>query len=692
MALPILDGNQSLTSLSTVISGGSHIPAHTIVSFGSQAITDMASAISGSSVNVLTMPPISVTATVSGGLTDAQLRASPVTIGGSVTASISGTPSVTFGTAVITGSASILNFPATQTVTFTQIATHGVTIGAGTAQIGSVTASISGTVAVSGTFYQATQPVSIASLPSLAAGTNQVGSVTASLNQGGTAVGSANPLQVTLANTGANSTAIKVDGSSFTQKISGSVTAFGQSSSGAIYPLLVGEAYTNFQNSTGLGRVAVEPIDQYGNTLVEGACLKTLVTNSVTIGSLPAIAGTVTANLSATNLNAVTIGVRGPIGITDNNGSLTVDGSVSITNGNIQVSNFPPAQSVLGPYSQYFNLSCNIPLFNGIYAGAEPPVYFNTPSSDPQVQSSEVRYQQIVANLIYGVGLVFRRGTISNGDFSGMSFASSYLTGSRWVIYIEDQLLAISSDPNVVSIYDVEWVFGPNSAGYYNPALEWVSLTTVSPSSSIILNRPSVDTGLSQPLTNTQLRASAVTVSGTVTVGNSVTIGSLPVQLSTTTIGGTARLNVTLSSATTVGGAAPSYANLYGGSDGTNLRAILTDSSGRTVVTGSLTVTQSGSTTIGALPSGALTTRFGSVTTANLSQLTSCVTNSSRKYLLAQNISAGTVTIGIGFAPTTTQGIQLTAGAGITFDTFCPTGAVYWLGATTGATWTILEN
>jgi hypothetical protein len=53
-----------------------------------------------------------------------------------------------------------------------------VTIGAGTAQIGSVTASISGTVPVSGTFFQATQPASLASLPALAAGTNQIGSVT----------------------------------------------------------------------------------------------------------------------------------------------------------------------------------------------------------------------------------------------------------------------------------------------------------------------------------------------------------------------------------------------------------------------------------------------------------------------------------------------------------------------------------
>lgn len=91
-------------------------------------------------------------------------------------------------------------------------------------------------------------------------------------------------------------------------------------------------------------------------------------------------------------------------------------------------------------------------------------------------------------------------------------------------------------------------------------------------------------------------------------------------------------------------------------------------------------------------PSGALTTRFGSVTTANTAQITSAVTNTSRKYLLAQNISAGTVTIGIGFSPTTTQGIQLTAGGGLTFDAFCPTGAVYWLGAVTGAAYTILEG
>jgi len=172
-------------------------------------------------------------------LTDTQLRASAVTIGGTVTANV-------FGQAVI-GSAnfpipiigydeditsadfqitvpvqiSSLNgsvgssnpLPISGTVTIGSALPTGtnrigvvtigggtVTLGAGTAQIGSVTASISGTVPVSGTFWQATQPVSgtffqatqpvsltsttvtVSSLPALAAGTAQIGSVTASIS------------------------------------------------------------------------------------------------------------------------------------------------------------------------------------------------------------------------------------------------------------------------------------------------------------------------------------------------------------------------------------------------------------------------------------------------------------------------------------------------------------------------------
>ena len=260
MALHILDGNQSPTTLSTIIISNAHVPAHTVTSLGTQAITDIATAVSGVELGPNTLNAlenITVTlgqVTITGGLTDAQLRASAVTvagtvtvgsivthgvtianssvtIGGSVTATISGTPSVTFtqasvtfGTAVITGSTSILNFPATQTVTFTQASvTFGTAVITGSTSIigtpsvtftqASVTfgiATITGStsilnfpatqtvtftqitthgvtiantsVTVNGTFYQATQPVSLTTLPALVASTAQIGSVTASIS------------------------------------------------------------------------------------------------------------------------------------------------------------------------------------------------------------------------------------------------------------------------------------------------------------------------------------------------------------------------------------------------------------------------------------------------------------------------------------------------------------------------------
>jgi hypothetical protein len=91
---------------------------------------------------------------------------------------------------------------------------------------------------------------------------------------------------------------------------------------------------------------------------------------------------------------------------------------------------------------------------------------------------------------------------------------------------------------------------------------------------------------------------------------------------------------------------------------------------------------------------GSLTTRFGSVTTANTAFATSAVTNENRKYLLIQNITTASnaITVGIGFTPTTTQGILLSSGAGITFEgNYIPTGAVNLLSSVTASCFTILE-
>jgi hypothetical protein len=83
MALPILDGNQSATTLSSILTSGEHIPAHTVVSLGTQAITDISGAVSGSVVSISNFPatqPVSIASVTIG---------NTVTIAGTVTANIS---------------------------------------------------------------------------------------------------------------------------------------------------------------------------------------------------------------------------------------------------------------------------------------------------------------------------------------------------------------------------------------------------------------------------------------------------------------------------------------------------------------------------------------------------------------------------------------------------------------------------
>ena len=198
-------------------------------------------------------------------------------------------------------------------------------LAAGTAQIGSVTASISGTVPVSGTFWQATQPVSgtffqatqpvslasttvtVSSMPAvsgsvtLGASTAQIGSVTASnitgLNNsvgtdGGTPV-STNFVKIGGHQDGSNSVehivhvsaggSMKVDASDSTVTfgtIRGTVTIGNSVTIGSLPALVAGTA-------------------QIGSVTAS-------ISNSVTIASLPAISGTVTANTFALQGTAVT--------------------------------------------------------------------------------------------------------------------------------------------------------------------------------------------------------------------------------------------------------------------------------------------------------------------------------------------------------------------------------------------------
>ena len=187
MALSILDGNQSATTLSTILSSGQHITAHTVISLGTQAITDMRGAVSGSVVSISNLPSTqtiagTVTANLRSDLYDAPNdqylnrsalhifngdwnypvgEGNPLPISGTVTVGntvnfLSASDSdvnLSENIALAMVSNNILGItnalPAgTNRIGVVTIGAGTVTIGAGTAQIGSVTASISNSVTI----------------------------------------------------------------------------------------------------------------------------------------------------------------------------------------------------------------------------------------------------------------------------------------------------------------------------------------------------------------------------------------------------------------------------------------------------------------------------------------------------------------------------------------------------------------
>ena len=228
MALSILDGNQSATTLSTILSSGQHITAHTVVSLGTQAITDITNA-------------------TSAGLTNTQLRASAVTVGGTVT---------------VGNSLTISSLPAISGTVNASLANENdfVVIGEEIAQgiNNQGTIPISGTVSLGIQQSDDTDP-NIKFLPIGFAQSDGGGQL-----DFWTGVKQTNPLPVYLPST--------------------------------------------YSLPAGTNRIGVVTIGAGTVTLGAGTAQIGSVTvgNSVTIGSLPAISGTVTANTFAVQGTAVT--------------------------------------------------------------------------------------------------------------------------------------------------------------------------------------------------------------------------------------------------------------------------------------------------------------------------------------------------------------------------------------------------
>ena len=266
MALPILDGNQSATTLSTILSSGQHIPAHTVISLGAQAITDITSAVSGTSVCVGSIS-ISGTPSVTGSVSVLNFPASQSTTFGAVTGSVSvlnfpASQAVTFG--AVTGSVSVLNFPASQAVTFSAVSISNfpstqpvsiasVTIGNTVTIAGTVTANPTGTQTIAGT-------------------------VTANLNT---------PNFVALLGDGSPSYAVGI----------------------GYYDVNLGE-FAGINNANSQLPISGTVTANLGSALPAGTAqigsVTASISNSVTIASLPAISGTVTANTFALQGTAVT--------------------------------------------------------------------------------------------------------------------------------------------------------------------------------------------------------------------------------------------------------------------------------------------------------------------------------------------------------------------------------------------------
>jgi hypothetical protein len=307
MALSILDGNQSATTLSSVVTGGEHIVAHSVVSLGSNAISNITAAVSGS---VVTIPNLNVLArsVATEGIADGTLNF--VKIGGHQDGS-----NQTAHIVHVSGGGAMKVDASDSTVTFGVIR-GTVTIG-NSVTIGSLPA-ISGTVTANAFGLNQNGSTSVA-IPVM----NYDGSIGGSdlgfvvpvqiSNTSGT-IDAINPLPISGTVTigsalpaGTNRIGVVTIGAGTvtigagTAQI-GSVTASLQASSitGSLKSLTYQDISTVAYLNVAVGSLPAltSGTNQIGSVTVS---------NSVTIGSLPAISGTVTANLAISS-SAITSG------------------------------------------------------------------------------------------------------------------------------------------------------------------------------------------------------------------------------------------------------------------------------------------------------------------------------------------------------------------------------------------------
>jgi hypothetical protein len=314
MALSILDGNQSATTLSTILSSGQHITAHTVVSLGTQAITDMRGAVSGSVVSVGYLPDISGTVTANVPLSvDGYTASTGVRVigaghdGGIRIAGINpqdnNPENLEEGGAIPIFSVNNTALPISGTVSLGIQQSDDADANIKFIPIGYAQSDGGGQLDYwVGVKQTNPLPVYFPSTFSLPAGTNQIGVVTIG---GGTVTIGAGTAQIgsVTAGIGLNSF-----GPSVLADNGFSLTSRGMMVVGGISTIDVGSdnEYRELKiTSTGEALVRGSVTASISGT-VPISISSVTVGNSVTIGSLPAISGTVTANTFAVQGTAVT--------------------------------------------------------------------------------------------------------------------------------------------------------------------------------------------------------------------------------------------------------------------------------------------------------------------------------------------------------------------------------------------------
>ena len=147
MALAILDGTQTATTLSSVVTGGEHIVAHSVVSLGSNAISNIATAVSGSTVCVGNLGLLQSTVATEG----LSASGSFIKIGGHTGTSTTGNIVHVSAVGALRVDGSVYTQP---------VSIASVTIGNTVTIAGTVTANPTGTQAIAGT-------VTVGALPPL---------------------------------------------------------------------------------------------------------------------------------------------------------------------------------------------------------------------------------------------------------------------------------------------------------------------------------------------------------------------------------------------------------------------------------------------------------------------------------------------------------------------------------------------